>query len=154
MAQIRARRLRRAMIVRELASLGLWETAIARLCRCSARYVLDLAKRAGVVLPRFERKETPLRQAVRAGYAAHRHPADIARDLGTTEATVKVTASQMGLTVRDPHRFKRGFVVPADLRSAYRAMTRLGCTPEEAGQCLGLVPRTPPRYSETREATP
>jgi hypothetical protein len=86
------------------------------------------------------------RIAITDGYAAGRPAADIAAELGCSELTVRVRASQMG--VKNPRSRKRdyatrrGFSVPDHLADDYRFLTQnKRLTASEAGEALGLVPR-------------
>lgn len=132
----------KGMIVRELALMGYYRAQIARICRTSKAQVTMLSRAFDIEIvahpPKFS---SPLCMAIRAGYAAEKRPAEIAAEIGTTPGAVKVLASKMKVTTRDPCRYQRGFVIPADRRREYREITRLGCTPIEAGWSMGLLPR-------------
>jgi hypothetical protein len=137
---------KRLAAIRELASLGLYGKQIAEALRITPGNVGRLCNVYGIRL-RDYRGETPLKRAVRAGYAAGKSPATIAAEIGSPIASVKSTACQLGITAgnrSDPAKWRRGFHVPDHLVEEYRELRRTGCTVKEAGQCLGLVEREAP----------
>lgn len=92
------------------------------------------------------RAESPLRRAIREGYAAGRRPSDIAAETGRPVTSVRVLACQMGLTrntARDPFKHKRVFKIPEGRMDEYRALRRLGLTFHECGYEMGLLARQP-----------
>lgn len=140
------RTLRRVAIIRELASLDRTNAEVARLTGLTRTGVGLIAKREGI---RFRQayggEETPFQRAVREGYNAGKTARQIAAEIGSTENSVLVCASKLGVTIRDPWRFRRGFTIPADRRDEYRELTvRLRCTAQEAGMSMGLIPRGQP----------
>lgn len=78
--------------------------------------------------------------------ALHERPMTVeqlAERFATTPANVKNALSQHGLSrLLLP---KRGFVIPLERRDEYRELRKLGLTPREAGECMGLVGRAPAR---------
>jgi hypothetical protein len=145
LAEIRLRRVRLAMIVAELASLGCYQHQIAKMVHVSDTQILILSREFKIKLPTRKLHDTPLCRAVREGYAQFKTPSVIAAEVGTTEMVVRATASKMKITNRAMWRDQaRGFTIPEDRRTEYRELTKLGCTPREAGMCMGLLPRTKP----------
>jgi hypothetical protein len=125
----------------ELASLGCSGTTAAQLLGVSAGLVSVLASKHNIV---FHRMESPLRRAIRQGYAAKKAPSEIAYDAGTSVSVVKTLACQMGLTrdaSRDPGKHIRGYEIPEHQRAEYRALRLLGLGFKECGYELGILVR-------------
>lgn len=162
--EIHLRSLRRAAILREIASLDLLVSDAVRLTGLSATSIYRIAKRHEIEFVQYGEKDTPLEAAVREAYAPGGiGPTRMARRLGKNPKTLMVVACRLHLAQpdRDTHRFRRGFEVPAGRRDEYRALKAAGCTNEEAGQIMGLIPRKlhvaptiSPRYSREEEARP
>lgn len=143
MAGHRPETLRRAAIMREMASLGLTATMIAKILRVNRSLTDWYRMNFGIYFNAQE--ETHFRRAVRQGYANGIPPSQIAKALGSTENSVKVTASVMGVSWKsDSYRNKRGFLIPEPMREQYRELRSYGLTMEECGWNLGIVPRPKP----------
>lgn len=139
---------RRAAYVRELASLGLWQTKIADLLDMEPVRVHQIGKQFGIKFDRKPNLRTGFYNAVRDGYAAGLRPAQIAERLGSTAASVMVTACRMGLTrtnSSDPAKYRRPFILPEELRPQYRELRGIGLSIVEAGAHLGLIDRAEAR---------
>lgn len=138
-----AKTVRRAAIMREIASLGLTATMTARLLGVNTSLPFWYRENFGIYFNAEE--ETHFRRAVRRGYEEGIPPAEIAKSLGSTENSVKVTASKMRVSWGiDPYRNKRGFNIPEPMREQYRELRECGLTMEECGWNLGIVPRPKP----------
>lgn len=136
--------LRRAAALRELASLGCWQTRCAELLTIDPVRVSQMGADFAITFPKKPKRDTDLQATVRKGYAKHLSPAQIAEMAGISVRNVHVRACRMGLTKRphDPARFRRGFDVPEALRPAYRELTKdLGMSAREAGVELKLISR-------------
>lgn len=145
MAHVKEITLRRAAALRELASLGCWQTRCADLLEMDAVRVSQMSSEFRISFPKKPKSDTPIQAAVRKGYKAGLSPSQIAEIAGISTRNVYVKACQMGLTKgqpRDPARFRRGFVVPEAMRPQYRELTRiLGMSAREAGVELKLIKR-------------
>lgn len=160
MEAIKLRALRRAMILREIASLDRLVTEAATVTGLTPVTIYKTAKRHGFRFMRYGDRDTPLEAAVREAYKPGGiGPTRMAERLGKSPKTLMVLACRLGLADShgDPHRFRRGFEVPADRRAEYRELTRAThCTPIEAANHLRLIPRPivaiqgDPRYDRTR----
>jgi len=140
-AAIKMNRLRRAMIIREIASMGFYCAQIARICRTSKEYIFLLRKDFNVIVPPRKRYDTVRFRIVKAGYEANKSIQQIALEAGMSEGTVPNYASLMGITHKyGRHAWLRGFVVPPERIEEYREARRLGCTIKEAGRSVGLLP--------------
>lgn len=142
--------LRRIAALRELADLGCYKAKAARLLRIHDSYVNLMARQYDIVFTvrvKGQQKNSKLREAIRAGYAAHKRPRDIAAEIGSTDNSVKVLASQMGLTRRrhDPARYRRPFQIPEDRYPEYLELRKQHLTFEECGYILGLLERPVPQ---------
>lgn len=135
--------LRRMAAIREMASLGCGGAEISRLLKLKPTHVSVIACQAKVSLL-ANRRETPLRASIRAGYEKGLPPAVIAAETGRPESSIKVIASKMGLTrcaPRDPFKHRRPFKVPADRMAEYMELRKLGLTFRECGYEMGLLER-------------
>jgi len=139
----KVKRLRKVQIIKELASMGFYGAQIARQCGISGEYLLKLKREFRFTTPPQPQKGSALYQAVKAGILANKPARQIAEETGTTTKTVNVYANRMKLTrTRDWKAIKRGFAIPPERRAEYMELTDyLGCTPQEAGMCMGLIPR-------------
>jgi len=141
-AAIKMNRLRRAMIIREIASMGFYGAKIARMCGTSKEYLLQLRREFNVTVPKRGRYDTDKFRAVRAGYEANKSAQQIALEAGMSENVVKNYASLMGVTYKyGRYTWRRGFIVPENRMAEYLEARRCGCTIKEAGRSLGLIPR-------------
>ncbi len=158
MAEIKLTRLRRACIVREIASLELLVADAASLLGLSEVTIYKMAKDFDIKFTRYGEKDTPLQAAVRKAYEQGIGPSIAARRYGVSPKTFMVVACKLGLTDqrRDPFKFVRGFEVPSDKRDEYHYLVkRKGLTSKEAGSVLGLLAPSPaPRYTGSTEARP
>ena len=135
---------RRAAYIRELASLGLWQTKIAELLDMEPVRVHQIGKQFGIAFSRKPNSRGKFHEAIRKGYAAGLSPAQIAERNGSTTASIRVTACRLGLTrtnSSDPAKYRRPFILPDHLRPQYRELRELGLTISEAGANLGLLQR-------------
>ncbi|MBB6411306.1 hypothetical protein [Mesorhizobium sangaii] len=86
---------------------------------------------------------TERRIAIKEGYANNESPKVIATRLNCSVASVKATASQLGIT-RTPKAaadFRRGFAVPAEMLVLYKKLMANNFSAKESGKLLGLVPQ-------------
>lgn len=80
-------------------------------------------------------------QLVLEGYQAGLQPAEIAKRIGSTTASVKVLACKLGVTRSHRERWaiRRGFDVPPEKAADYRYLIdHKGYSSREAGAILGL----------------
>jgi len=137
----KARTWRLVAYIRELASLGVRGKPMAAMLGVDHAYIRSLASQHKIAL---SQGDSALSRAVRDGYARRMQPKDIADANGTSLKSVHVTAWKLGITSklpRDSARYKRGYVVPAELWGDYRAYKRKGYSFEEIGRILGLTPK-------------
>lgn len=143
MVGYRQQTIRRAAIIAEIASLGLTQAQASNLLNVDHSLFHWYRKNFGVQFP--VQDETPFRRAVRKGYEENVPIEELARKLGSTVGSIKVTASKIGVSAGiDPYRNKRGYLVPEHLKSDYRELREYGLTVEECGWNLGIVPRPKP----------
>lgn len=129
--------------IREMADLGCGGAETARMLGVSAGLVFNLACRYGISFT-VNRIESPIRRAIREGYAEGLSPAEIAYELNTSSTSVRSLACRMGLTettVRDPFKHKRPFTVPAERMAEYKSLRKLGMTITECGHVMGFLAR-------------
>ena len=84
---------------------------------------------------------TERRIAIKEGYANNESPKVIATRLNCSVASVKATASQLGITrtQKAAADFRRGFAVPADMLVYYKKLLAKQFSAKESGKLLGLV---------------
>lgn len=150
---------KRAAALRELASLGVHQAKAVAMIGIFPAQAATLKREFGFDFPRKSRFSTPFSKAVRDGYERGIPPSQIANSTGSTAASVKVRASQMGLTARstrDPAKHKRGFAIPVERMDEYKALRKLGLTFEECGMEMGLLarPTVALRFTHHRETSP
>lgn len=131
---------RRKAVLSELAALGLRVVDMAKLVGITDAGICWLLRRYDIkACP--DQRDTPMQKAIRKGYATGLSVAQIADRIGSTRGSVKVAASKMGITIKDPWLNRRGFSIPHDRRAEYREYIKLGLHSDEAGMCMGLLPR-------------
>ena len=136
--------LRRVAALRELASLGCWQSKAAALLGMDDVRVCQIAGQFGVSFPKRPNLDSPLCRAIRAGYAEGLSPEQVAIRTGSTVGSVRARASQMGITrasSRDPGKHIRGYEIPDHQRAEYRALRLLGLSFKECGYELGILVR-------------
>ena len=86
-------------------------------------------------------KMTERRIAIKEGYANNESPKAIATRLSCSVASVKATASQLGITrtQKAAADFRRGFAVPADMLVYYKKLLAKQFSAKESGKLLGLA---------------
>lgn len=138
MAEIHAKKLRRAMQARELALMGFSVAQAARTLRISEKGAYNYAREYGFsfALP----PESDFRKAVRAAYAeGGGGPAAVVAATGASYENVKSAASKMGLTnSKDRWRFNRGFAIPDDRMAEYRELRSHHLPISEVAEIMGL----------------
>ena len=84
---------------------------------------------------------TERRIAIKEGYANNESPKAIATRLSCSVASVKATASQLGITrtQKAASDFRRGFAVPAEMLAHYKKLMANRFSAKESGKLLGLV---------------
>ena len=84
---------------------------------------------------------TERRIAIKEGYANNESPKAIATRLSCSVASVKATASQLGITrtQKAASDFRRGFAVPAEMLAHYKTLMANRFSAKESGKLLGLV---------------
>lgn len=146
MEAIKLRRVRRAMIVAEIASLGLLASEVSALTGLSSVTIYKMARQFGFDFVRYGERDTPLEAAVRKAYApGGPGPSVAARAYGSSPKTFMVVACRLGLSSpnSDPCRFKRGYAVPPERRAEYKELRGIQMTTVEVGVHMGLIPRPP-----------
>ena len=86
-------------------------------------------------------KMTERRIAIKEGYANDESPKVIATRLNCSVASVKATASQLGITrtQKGASDFRRGFAVPAEMLGHYKKLMANSFSAKESGELLGLA---------------
>ena len=84
---------------------------------------------------------TERRIAIKEGYANNESPKAIATRLSCSVASVKATASQLGITrtQKAASDFRRGFAVPAEMLAHYKKLMANRFSAKESGKLLGLA---------------
>lgn len=86
-------------------------------------------------------KMTVRRIAIKEGYANNESPKAIAARLNCSVASVKATASQLGITrtQKAASDFRRGFAVPEEMLVHYKKLMANRFSSKECGELLGLA---------------